>query len=99
MSIDVEDYFHVASLAKSIKVTEWESIAPRVVENTTRLLDVFDEANVKVTHFVLGWVADRYPDLIREIDQRGHEVACHGYSHQKYRKYKPPFCRKASPQD
>lgn len=82
LSVDVEDYFHVAALSETIKVDEWERISPRVVENTRRLLDLFDRHGVKATHFVLGWVAERFPELIREIDARGHEVASHGYSHQ-----------------
>jgi len=82
LTIDVEDYFHVAALAKSIRPEDWDTIAPRVSKNCYRLLDLFDEKNVKATHFVLGWVAERFPDLIREIDNRGHEVASHGYSHQ-----------------
>ena len=82
LTIDVEDYFQVAALSKSISVSEWDSISPRVVDNTYRFLDLFDTFDVKATHFVLGWVAERYPDLIKEIDKRGHEVASHGYSHQ-----------------
>ena len=82
LSIDVEDYFHVAALSETIKVNEWSQISPRVVGNTRRLLDLFDKHNVKATHFVLGWVAERFPDLVKEIDARGHEVASHGYSHQ-----------------
>ncbi len=82
LTIDVEDYFQVASLSKSISVNDWDSITPRVVNNTTRLLDLFDEMDVKVTHFVLGWVAERFPGLVKEIHGRGHEIASHGYSHQ-----------------
>lgn len=82
LSVDVEDYFHVAALSETIKVEQWSEISPRVVNNTKRLLDIFDRNNVKATHFVLGWVAERFPNLIREIDSRGHEVASHGYSHQ-----------------
>jgi len=82
LSVDVEDYFHVAALSESISVADWSSISPRVEENTRRLLDLFDRHEVKATHFVLGWVAERFPDLVREIDARGHEVASHGYSHQ-----------------
>ena len=82
LTIDVEDYFHVAALSKSIKQEEWDTITPRVTNNIYQLLDLFDEHNVKATHFVLGWVAERFPELVREIDQRGHEVASHGYSHQ-----------------
>ena len=82
LTIDVEDYFQVSALAKSINRDDWNSIKPRVVENVNLLLDMFDLHNVKATHFVLGWVAERFPELIKEIDRRGHEVASHGYSHQ-----------------
>ena len=75
LTIDVEDYFHVAALAKSINPEEWDAISPRVTKNSYQLLDLFDEKNVKATHFVLGWVAERFPELIREIESRGHEVA------------------------
>jgi polysaccharide deacetylase family protein (PEP-CTERM system associated) len=82
LTVDVEDYFHVAALAKSIRPEDWDAISPRVSTNVHQLLDLFDEKGVKATHFVLGWVAERFPELIREIDSRGHEVASHGYSHQ-----------------
>lgn len=82
LSVDVEDYFQVAALSESVKIEDWSTITPRVVENTRRLLDLFDRHGVKATHFVLGWVAERFPDLVREIDARGHEIASHGYSHQ-----------------
>ncbi len=82
LSVDVEDYFQVAALAETINVSEWNSIKPRVESNTHRLLDLFDLHNVKVTHFVLGWIANKFPRLIEEIYKRGHEVASHGYSHQ-----------------
>ncbi|MDT8283088.1 MAG: DUF3473 domain-containing protein [Gammaproteobacteria bacterium] len=82
LTVDVEDYFQVSAFAKSIKHTEWGSHTLRVEQNTQRLLDLFDEAQVKATFFVLGWVADRVPQLVKEIADRGHEVASHGYSHQ-----------------
>ena len=82
LTVDVEDYFHVAALSESIKTSDWSGIPPRVVDNTRRLLDLFDRKGVKVTHFILGWVAERFPDLVKEIDSRGHEIASHGYSHQ-----------------
>jgi len=82
MTVDVEDYFQVAALAESIDYNDWSSIPTRVEQNTHKLLDIFDQHNVKVTHFVLGWVAERYPELVKEIDKRGHEVASHGFSHQ-----------------
>ncbi|MCW9017350.1 MAG: hypothetical protein OQJ89_10325, partial [Kangiellaceae bacterium] len=61
LTIDVEDYFQVAALAETINVNEWESHPSRVEQNTLRLLDMFDQFQLKVTHFVLGWVAERYP--------------------------------------
>jgi len=82
ISIDVEDYFQVAALAESIKMSEWNSISPRVEENTHKILDLFDKYHVRATHFILGWVAERFPALVKEIANRGHEIASHGYSHQ-----------------
>jgi polysaccharide deacetylase family protein (PEP-CTERM system associated) len=82
MSIDVEDYFHVAALAKVIHPDQWGSLPSRVEQNTERLLALFERNNVKATFFVLGWVADKYPQLVRKIAAGGHEVASHGYSHQ-----------------
>ena len=82
MTIDVEDYFQVAALSQSISYDDWGSIPVRVEKNTLRLLDLFDKYEIKATFFVLGWVADRYPNIVKEIFSRGHEVASHGYSHQ-----------------
>jgi polysaccharide deacetylase family protein (PEP-CTERM system associated) len=81
MSIDVEDYFHVSVFDGIVPRREWERMESRVVANTTRLLNLFDEFNVRSTFFVLGWVADRHPELVRTIAARGHEVASHGYAH------------------
>jgi polysaccharide deacetylase family protein (PEP-CTERM system associated) len=80
MTIDVEDYFHVSAFDGLIPRESWHSMESRVVRNTDRLLDIFDAAGVKATFFVLGWVAERFPDLVRRIAQ-GHEVASHGYAH------------------
>ena len=82
LTVDVEDYFHVSAFAGSIKLEDWDSHTLRVEGNNRRLLDLFDQHNVKATFFVLGWVAERLPGLVQEIANRGHEVACHGYSHQ-----------------
>jgi polysaccharide deacetylase family protein (PEP-CTERM system associated) len=82
MTVDVEDYFHVGAFAKQIDPATWDRFAPRVERNTHRLLDLFDEHGVQATFFVLGWVAERFPQLVRAIAERRHEVACHGYSHQ-----------------
>jgi len=82
LTVDVEDYFQVSAFAKSVNQKDWDKYPLRVEKNTQRLMDMFDEAQVKATFFVLGWVADRNKSLIKEIAQRGHEVASHGYSHQ-----------------
>jgi polysaccharide deacetylase family protein (PEP-CTERM system associated) len=81
MTVDVEDYFHVAALAQSIDRSKWDSMEYRAEASTRRLLDLFDESRIRATFFVLGWVARRSPDLDREIQRRGHEVASHGMSH------------------
>jgi polysaccharide deacetylase family protein (PEP-CTERM system associated) len=81
MSIDVEDYFHVSVFDGIVPRHEWASMESRVVANTTRILDLFDQFKVRSTFFVLGWVAERHPDLVKQIARRGHEVASHGYSH------------------
>ena len=82
LTVDVEDYFHVSAFSECIDQKDWDSYPLRVEKNTRRLLDLFDLHSVKATFFVLGWVAERAPGLVREIAARGHEVACHGYSHQ-----------------
>lgn len=81
MTIDVEDYFHVSVFDGIIPRASWSEMESRVCRNTERLLDLFDEFRVRGTFFVLGWVAERYPDLVRTIARRGHEVASHGYAH------------------
>src|SRR6267142_3279165 len=81
LTVDVEDYFHVAALSSSIPRDTWTSRESRVVGNTHRLLSLFEQFNVRGTFFVLGWVAERYPELIRDIAADGHEIACHGFSH------------------
>lgn len=81
MSIDVEDYFHVSVFDGIVPRWQWDHMESRVVANTRRLLDLFDEFGVRSTFFVLGWVGERYPDLVRCIARRGHEIASHGYAH------------------
>lgn len=82
LTVDVEDYFQVSAFADSIAPKEWGNYPLRVENNTRRLLDMFDEQKIKATFFVLGWVAERQNSLVLEIADRGHEIACHGYSHQ-----------------
>jgi polysaccharide deacetylase family protein (PEP-CTERM system associated) len=79
MTIDLEDWFCAYNLR--IKTQDWDKQELRVVENTTRILDLFQKHATRATFFVLGWIAERVPDLVHEIEQRGHEIATHGYSH------------------
>jgi len=79
--VDVEDYFQVEAFAGSISRATWDQWPCRVVANTQRVLDLFDEHQAKGTFFFLGWVAERFPELVREVHSRGHELACHSYWH------------------
>jgi polysaccharide deacetylase family protein (PEP-CTERM system associated) len=81
LTVDVEDYFQVSGFANAIALSQWESMESRVCRNTDRLLSLFEEAGTKATFFVLGWVAERFPDLIKRIHRDGHELASHSYDH------------------
>jgi polysaccharide deacetylase family protein (PEP-CTERM system associated) len=81
MTIDVEDYFHVSAFDGLMPRQSWDRFESRVVANTERLLEIFEDAGVRATFFVLGWVAERYPNLVRTIAAGGHEIASHGYAH------------------
>jgi polysaccharide deacetylase family protein (PEP-CTERM system associated) len=81
MSVDVEDYFHVSVFDGIVPRSQWTQMESRVAANTTRMLDLFDEFGVRSTFFILGWVAERHPQLVQAIADRGHEIASHGYAH------------------
>jgi len=81
MTVDVEDYFQVAAFESTVSRDDWDSIPHRVAGNTNLILDRFAEKNIKATFFMLGWVAERYPQLINRIISEGHELASHGYYH------------------
>src|SRR5918999_1035885 len=81
MTIDVEDYFHVSAFENVVRRDRWDHYERRVEANTDRLLALFDEAGVKATFFVLGWVCERVPRLVARIAASGHEIASHGYEH------------------
>ena len=81
MTVDVEDYFQVSAFESVIKPQQWDSLPQRVAENTHKILDLFEQRQVKATFFTLGWVAERNPQLIRRIVDNGHELASHGYQH------------------
>jgi polysaccharide deacetylase family protein (PEP-CTERM system associated) len=94
LSVDVEDYFQVEAFAGFVPPSTWEQWPSRVERNTQRLLELFGHYNVKATFFILGWVADRFPKLVREVHAQGHEVACHSYWHQCIYKLSPEQFRK-----
>ncbi len=81
LSVDVEDYYQVEAFAAYVNRGDWDRWPPRVERNTHRVLDLCDEFGIKATYFVLGWVAQRFPQLAREIAGRGHELACHSFWH------------------
>lgn len=81
MTVDVEDYFHVSAFAGQIPTSSWDHFESRVEQNTLCILKLLDARNIRGTFFVLGWVADRHPELVRSIHAAGHEVACHSYWH------------------
>ena len=83
LTIDVEDYFQVAAFEKIIHPTQWHSYPSRVERNTKKILEIFDTHKVKATFFIVGWTAEQYPSMVREIINHGHQIACHSYSHQK----------------
>ncbi|MEL7310249.1 MAG: XrtA system polysaccharide deacetylase [Pseudomonadota bacterium] len=82
ITVDVEEHFQVAAFKDAVDTRTWATQPSRVIANTERCLQVFEEAGVQGTFFTLGWVAERYPELVRRIHDAGHEVACHGFSHQ-----------------
>lgn len=82
LTFDVEDWFHSHNLWSALQREKWDEYELRVVDNTRRILDLLDEHSTKATFFVLGHVADRAPELAPEIEDRGHEVASHGYNHE-----------------
>jgi polysaccharide deacetylase family protein (PEP-CTERM system associated) len=81
VSVDVEDYFHAEVFSGVVDRSRWDSYASRVEGNTRRLLELLGDLNLHGTFFVLGWVAERFPGLVREIAAGGHELACHSYWH------------------
>jgi len=83
LTIDVEDYFQVSALAPYIPREQWDSRECRVERNVERILRMLDESRTRATFFTLGWVAERYPQLVRRIVAGGHELASHGYGHQR----------------
>ncbi|MDG2512063.1 DUF3473 domain-containing protein [Sphingobium yanoikuyae] len=89
LSVDVEDWFQVGAFERTISRADWDALAHRVERNTDAVLDLFAQAGVTGTFFTLGWVAERYPALMRRIAAAGHEVASHGYDHARVFTFTP----------
>lgn len=83
MTVDVEDYFHVGAFENDISRDDWDNLPCRVDRNTRKVLELFERNNVKATFFTLGWVCQRYPELIKEIHRQGHEIASHSVNHDR----------------
>jgi len=81
LTVDVEDWFHILDLPSAPGLSDWDKLPSRVEDNFRRLLDIFDEQQVKVTCFFLGWIAERHKEIVRDAFRRGHEIASHGYRH------------------
>jgi polysaccharide deacetylase family protein (PEP-CTERM system associated) len=81
LTIDVEDYFMVSAFENVVKFEDWHSFESRIEMNTYKILELLDEYRAKATFFVLGWVAEHHPNIVRDIHSSGHEVSSHGYKH------------------
>ena len=88
-TVDVEEYFQVEGFSEFINKQDWDKYPCRVEEQMKRLLDLLDLYRVRGTFFVLGWLAERYPDLIRTIHEKGHEIASHGFDHKMISRMTP----------
>lgn len=82
LSFDVEEHFQVAAFWSAARRREWNQLASRVERNTRKVTELLSEHSTKATFFVLGWVAERYPEMVRNLVQQGHEIASHGYGHE-----------------
>jgi polysaccharide deacetylase family protein (PEP-CTERM system associated) len=81
LSIDVEDYFQVSGFESVVGINNWKSYEARIQFSTEKILGILAESEIKATFFVVGWLAEKYPDLIKTINEYRHEIACHSYSH------------------
>ena len=83
LTIDVEDYFQVSAFEDIIDPKDWDTMEQRVVHNTEKVLDLLTQHNTKATFFIVGWIADRFPQLVQTIHSQGHPIGCHSYWHRK----------------
>jgi len=93
LTVDVEDWFHICGIEGLIPEATWPHLESRVTTNTMKILEVLRQRRVKATFFVLGFVAERHPDLIKEIGRAGHEIATHGYAHRRVYEMSPDSFR------
>jgi len=82
LTFDIEDWFHILDLPNDKNIGRWSEYESRVEQNTFKILRILQRYNVKATFFVLGWIAEHYPNLVKKIQNKGHEIGCHGYGHQ-----------------
>jgi polysaccharide deacetylase family protein (PEP-CTERM system associated) len=94
LTVDVEEYFQVEAFRHRVSERDWPNLPTRVAASTHRLLDLFDRHEVTATFFIVGWVARRHPDLVRDIAARGHEVGCHSDAHRPIHALDPPAFRR-----
>jgi len=89
MSFDIEDYFHVAAFADCVSKSQWDQLPSRVEGNTKKILDMLETSRSHATFFILGWVAEKFPQLVRSIADAGHEIACHSLEHRRVSEMTP----------
>ena len=94
LTIDIEDYFQVSAFEKYVKHEDWCPYPSRVEANTLKVLDMLEEFSVNATFFILGWVAEKHPSIVKEVQKRGHEIASHGYNHKLVYNMSPEDFRK-----
>jgi len=89
MTVDLEDYFQVSALSQQCPASTWHQQQLRIEIGTNLLLELFEQHQVKATFFILGWIADNAPHLVKRIAEQGHEIACHGQGHQRVSQLTP----------
>src|SRR5215470_12483166 len=82
LTIDLEEYFHPTEVQKFVHEADWSGLPSRLDYQTKQLIDLLQQRNTRATFFILGWVAERHPRLVRSIAEAGHDIACHSYAHQ-----------------
>ena len=81
LTIDLEDWFHICNIKSGYTIKDWDNLESRVEKNTKKILEILKKNGAKATFFILGWIAERYPHIIKTIVEEGHEIASHGYAH------------------